>query len=166
MTPGIRPAVRALVLDNDDHVLMVRLDFPNGTWWVLPGGGIEPGEDETAALHRELDEEVGLRGAEIGGHVWRRTHLFPMTDPQGRSWSGQSENVYLVRTSRFVPAPALGVHQLHEENLTDHRWWSLTDVESHSVDGEHIAPLGFAAILRSVIENGAPAEPFDLFQED
>ena len=60
MSDNIRTAVRALVIDHDNHVLMVRLDFPNGSWWVLPGGGIEPGEDEISALHRELREEVGL----------------------------------------------------------------------------------------------------------
>ncbi|MFM7686187.1 MAG: NUDIX domain-containing protein, partial [Actinomycetota bacterium] len=49
MTPStdglrIRDAVRALVLDPDDRILMVRFEFPDaGTRWALPGGGIEPG---------------------------------------------------------------------------------------------------------------------------
>lgn len=166
MSPRVRPAVRALVLDHDDHVLMVRLDFPHGSWWVLPGGGIEDGEDEIVALHRELDEEVGLRGAEIGAHVWRRTHLFPMTDTQGVAWDGQRENVYLVRTPRFEPDPSFDRAELQNENLTAHRWWSLEEIETHDVPGSSIAPAGFAAILRSVIVDGAPAEPFDLHQVD
>lgn len=166
MTPKVRPAVRALVLDHHDHVLMVRLDFPQGTWWVLPGGGIEPGEDEIAALHRELDEEIGLRGAEIGAHVWRRTHLFSMTDTQGTVWDGQRENVYLVRTPRFDPAPSFDEARLNSENLTGHRWWSVDEIDAHDAPRENFAPRGFTDILRSVIANGPPAEPFDLHQTD
>ena len=166
MTDNVRPAVRALVMDHDDHVLMVRLDFPHGTWWVLPGGGIEPGEDESVALHRELREEVGLDGADIGGHVWSRTHLFRMTDTAGHVWDGQRENVYLVRTARFTPSPHLSTEVLRGENLTGHRWWSADEIESHRAENEHFAPRDFAGILRSVITHGVPAEPFVLFQQD
>ena len=53
----IREAVRALVIDPDDRVLLVRFEFPNtGTHWATPGGGVEPGETDHQALRRELDE--------------------------------------------------------------------------------------------------------------
>ena len=57
----IRTAVRALLLDPPERVLLVRFDFPSGeVRWALPGGGVEPGETFDEALHRELIEEVGL----------------------------------------------------------------------------------------------------------
>ena len=113
-----------------------------------------------------MREEVGLVDAQIGGHVWERTHLFKMTDPSGREWDGQSENVYLVRTERFTPAPHFDKAKLQSENLTDHKWWSLDEIESHSVPGEHFAPQGFAEVLRNVIKHGVPETPFSLFQAD
>jgi len=49
--------VAALVVRADGHVLLVR---KRGTVaFMQPGGKIEPGESETAALRRELAEELG-----------------------------------------------------------------------------------------------------------
>jgi 8-oxo-dGTP diphosphatase len=36
--------------------------------WEFPGGKVEPGEDELAALVRECEEELGVR-IEVGGRV-------------------------------------------------------------------------------------------------
>ena len=76
----LREAVRALLLDDDDHVLLVRFEFPTATVWGLPGGGLEPDEEHLAGLRRELREELGLIDVVIGPHVWSREHVIPMID--------------------------------------------------------------------------------------
>ena len=40
----IREAVRALVLDPEHRVLLVRFEFRDGTRWALPGGGLDDNE--------------------------------------------------------------------------------------------------------------------------
>lgn len=46
----------------DDRVLLARSPAPGGTHeWVLPGGGMEHGEDPLDTVVRELDEETGYR---------------------------------------------------------------------------------------------------------
>ncbi|WP_230396523.1 NUDIX domain-containing protein [Streptomyces blattellae] len=59
----MRHSVRAIILDEDDRILLCRFAIPDpaGTVvWAAPGGGIEPGETPLGALRREVREEVGL----------------------------------------------------------------------------------------------------------
>lgn len=44
----------------DDALLMVEHEKENKTYWLLPGGGINLGEDIKRALKRELKEEINL----------------------------------------------------------------------------------------------------------
>jgi mutator protein MutT len=55
--------VVAAVIEVDGRLLVSKR--PEGThlggYWELPGGKVEPGETDEAALARELHEEVGIR---------------------------------------------------------------------------------------------------------
>lgn len=55
------PCVGAIVFDPDGRLLLVRrANEPGRGLWSVPGGRVEPGEDEHAAVVRELAEETGL----------------------------------------------------------------------------------------------------------
>jgi len=58
-----RPAAFG-VLARDGKVAVVRVEKPGqAAWFDLPGGAIDPGEDDSAALVREFGEETGLNVA-------------------------------------------------------------------------------------------------------
>jgi 8-oxo-dGTP diphosphatase len=121
----IRRAVRGLVITPDDDVLLVRSDFPNGTRWALPGGGLEPGETHVDALRRELREELGLGSdgepAPIGPHLWTRRRVVPFPDGD---WDGQEEHIHVVEVAEmFEPSPTIGWERLRAEYVREIRWW-------------------------------------------
>ncbi len=153
----IREAARAVVIDPEDRVLLVRFEFPNtGRRWALPGGGLEAGESHLDALRRELHEELGLVDPLIGPHIWSRLHVIPFFD--GR-YDGQRERVHLVRTRSFDPQPLLTPEQLAAEYVFELRWWSLAQIKS---DEGPFVPALLAIHLASLLDHGPPDDPVDV----
>ena len=58
LTRGKTLGVRAVAVDGEGRVLLVKHTYLAG-WW-LPGGGVDRGETTQAAVVRELREEAGL----------------------------------------------------------------------------------------------------------
>lgn len=154
--PRLRPAVRALVIDPEARILLVRFEFEDvGTVWAMPGGGIEPHETAMEALHRELSEEVGLHDAEIGPLIWdfARHRIGAM----GPDWDGQRDRVHLIRVPvAFEPAPMMTWDQLRSEGLHEVRWWTAAEVAAHP---GLFAPRRLPRLLDDLLRNGHPAEP-------
>jgi 8-oxo-dGTP diphosphatase len=68
------PCVGGLVFDAAGRLLLVRrANAPGRGLWSVPGGRVEPGEDDAAALVREMAEETGLvvQPGELVGRVRR-----------------------------------------------------------------------------------------------
>lgn len=86
---GLRPVASGLLRRADGAVLLQHRDddptIIDSGKWSLFGGGVEPGEDQDAALLRELQEEIGLRPSEFEPFL---------TFPGRRAYY----HVYLVRT--------------------------------------------------------------------
>ncbi|MFV0257562.1 MAG: GNAT family N-acetyltransferase [Acidimicrobiales bacterium] len=152
--PGgrLRPAARALMVDPDRRVFLVRLTFPQGSAWVLPGGGIHEGETTHEAVRRELAEEVGWAVDRVGPLVWHRTVWWP---ERGRSgFDGQQDRVVLLPVPAFEPRPELAPAELTAEHITAMRWWTKEEMRAAEV---RFSPLNLLSLIPMAL-NGSLVE--------
>ncbi|MEV7245708.1 MULTISPECIES: NUDIX hydrolase [unclassified Streptomyces] len=90
MREKLRVAAYAVCV-RDGQILLARSPAPGGTHeWVLPGGGMEHGEDPYDTVRREVAEETGYRvevtrllGVDSSRHVFRGGRPPRRTDHQG-----------------------------------------------------------------------------------
>jgi putative (di)nucleoside polyphosphate hydrolase len=92
---GYRPCVGIMILNRQGLVWVGRrADAPgdaegSGTWWQMPQGGIDQGEEPAAAALRELREETAITSVEVLGEMpgWQRYDLPPHL--VGKAWKGK-----------------------------------------------------------------------------
>lgn len=152
-----RRAARVVLLDAEDRVLLLRCEEPGAgrAFWITPGGGLEGDETHEQAAVRELREEIGLTGVELGPCVWTRTHTFPWL---GRTYR-QHERFYLVRCDGHAVCT---LRRTEDELmvLTEHRWWSTPELAAAT--GEHFAPRRIGELLERLLAGPLPQRPIDV----
>lgn len=158
---NLRHSVRAIILDEQDRVLLCRLAVPrpkDAIVWAAPGGGIERDETPFAALRRELREEVGLSLDSEPPHVWRQEVVAP---GYAAGHAGVRNDYFLVRTTTFPPRGTISGNDLSAEHITGFRWWPLPDIASY--DGPDLfSPRDLATPLTALLANGTPTRPLPL----
>lgn len=69
-----RVSARAVVVDQEGRILLIRHSDNDRVFHVLPGGRVEPGETAAEAARREVHEETGLQ-VDIRELLWVREYL-------------------------------------------------------------------------------------------
>lgn len=149
-----REAVRAILLTPRYEVLLLRVRPPDGgdSFWVTPGGGMDPGENVADCLRRELREELGLEEFGMGPLVWRRQHTF--------NWAGrrilQREQYHVIEVERFIPRM---LDPIESKTIDCMRWWPMQELSSAR---ELLTPLSLADIVTAYVRDGAPHGPLEV----
>jgi 8-oxo-dGTP diphosphatase len=102
-----RPAAFG-VLVRDGRVALVTVEKPGHLPWLdLPGGAVDPGEDDPAALVREFGEETGLKVAP--GHLLGRADQY-FVNTDGEAFNNRQA---LFEAHFVAEASALKIEEDH-----------------------------------------------------
>jgi putative (di)nucleoside polyphosphate hydrolase len=131
-----RPCVGVMILNGRNEVWVGRrVNSPTqgnySAFWQMPQGGIDDGEEPSAAALRELREETGITSAEI---IAESSEWYPYDLPAdllGRIWGGrfrgQKQRWFAVRftgdDSEIDISPVD-----HEPEFDAWRWASMADL--------------------------------------
>lgn len=117
---GVAGIIRKSVLEPHMILFGRRLKDPNRGMWVVPGGGVHPGEGLDEALHREVREETGCL-IYIPEMAWERPCVVDLDD----------RVIIFVRAVCIEPAATLATpaaSDLGEVHWVNVRGDKLTDV--------------------------------------
>lgn len=158
-----RTSVRVVLRDGSGRLLLFSTVDPEmpetGTWWELPGGGMEPGETWADTACREIAEETGLRlfPEQIGEPRWSRTATYV----RRRRRVLQHECVVVVALDAREPRIAREGRTPEElEEYVASRWWAPEEV---AASAERFFPGSLPALLPRLLAGERIDEPFEFW---
>jgi len=136
-----RPTARVLLTNKLNQVFMLKTHFDPEVGlpprWLVPGGGIDDGEDTLTAAIRELYEETGLvvTAEDLGEPVLEATGRWDWAD--GLNYHTYTDTIYELQIQDFK----LDTSGFTEDELRDvleYRWWNLSELfESEELVAPH-----------------------------
>ena len=123
-----------VVTDSQGRVLFVaQQKGPFAGWWLMPGGGVEPGESAIDAVVREVREETGLTMTNV-----RFVAVYEMRG----AWAGGGYHIMMLafrgEADGEIPADFVG------DGVGGVRWAHLDELPLHSTDLRMLKDAGLA----------------------
>ena len=165
MTYPVRNAVKVVLLNEADELLLMCIDDPSitsigaeyrGRFWTLIGGEIEPSETIWDAAEREVFEETGLTRdvIEFGPHVW-----FGELDLILYGMPTHIRQEFVVARTRRRNVSLANLTDAEKKVVKQVAWFSLDRIIKSS---DVIHPVRLPEYLPDVIAGKYPENPFEI----
>lgn len=119
MKKAIRIRVSALLVDGNGKILLVNHHKGDRSYWLLPGGGLDFGENPVDCLRREMAEELGAR-VRAGDLLFAANTVSPDGERHilhlvfGGIWEQEPPAVFTSRDQRVTGAAWVSGPELRE----------------------------------------------------
>lgn len=130
-----RIGVKAILLDNDNNILLLQEAPYKANEWGFPGGGSEQDETPEQTIIRELKEELTtdkfkilFKSAYTFNYDWPDEHIELIYKQDGIRYRGQLKYQFAIRFT--------GAHEdisIGDKQIKQLKWVTLKDLESHLI---------------------------------
>jgi 8-oxo-dGTP pyrophosphatase MutT (NUDIX family) len=126
-----RATARVLLINQQNQIFMLKTHFDPEVGlpprWLVPGGGIDEGENILTAAIRELYEETGLvvRPETLGEPVLEASGRWDWAD--GLNYHTYADTIYVLKVQDFE-LDTSGFTQDELRDVVEYRWWNLSDL--------------------------------------
>ncbi len=130
--------VVAAVVEDEGHYLITqrRESAVLPLLWEFPGGRVEPGEEDEAALLRELSERLGAEG-KIIRKIGEKIHEY---------------DCYRVALALYE-AKIVNAHDLHAKRVKDFRWVTSSEFDQYPFpDADQLTMDRLLGFSREVVQ--------------
>jgi putative (di)nucleoside polyphosphate hydrolase len=134
-----RPCVGVMLFNGEGRVFVGRRsdrseEGVDSTWWQMPQGGLDEGEDPEAGARRELAEETGVKSARFVARA-RDWLIYDLpSELVGIAWHGryrgQKQMWFAARFEGRDSEIDLGPRDGHEQEFDAWRWATLQELPS------------------------------------
>lgn len=156
MIKGYRPNVGMMIINKDKKVLMCTRIHSEGQQYRLqmPQGGIDKGELPSAAVYREMHEEIGLKPQDVKfiacTKKWYKYDL-PETSRKKKTIRGQRQKWYLFLLVSSENKIDFMTDKCQE--FVDYKWVDLDEVVSSVITFKQPVYEQVVSEFRPIIEN-------------
>jgi ADP-ribose pyrophosphatase YjhB (NUDIX family) len=133
----IRNSAKALIIV-DNHILATKNLDAEGVFYILPGGGQQPGETLTATLERECREELSVDVSVADLLYIReyigRNHVFAKSD-------ADQHRLEFMFACTLNEGAVVGAGDLPDDNQVGAEWLPLDQLESYRFYPKALRPI-------------------------
>ena len=137
----IRNSAKAIII-RDGSLLLIRNQNHEGDWYILPGGGQNPGESLCEALQRECLEEIGTH-VQIGEVRLIREYIGK--HHEFAQYHGEVHQVEFMFECQVDPAYHPRTGKTPDTLQTGVAWIALSDLQRHRL---------YPKVLSTILKNG------------
>lgn len=120
----LRVAAYAVIIDEQERILLAHWNEGRRAAWTMPGGGLEPGEEPERAARREVREETGYK-VEITGLLGIHSRVIPTTQRLTPDAAAPLHTLRIIYRARVTG----GKLRFEKNGSTDRAdWFPLDDV--------------------------------------